>query len=93
MTSAGKRPLGTIPGRVDRASDPSQQASAKEILERIQAGLDEQAAYLAEQRSLGRAWKDLAEELGGTDGALRKKFTRALNRVMKELGVDEATDE
>jgi RNA polymerase sigma factor (sigma-70 family) len=78
---------------VDPASDPSRQASAREILERIRAGLGEQERYLAEQRGLGRSWKDLAEELGGTDVALRKKLTRALNRVMKELGVDEAIDE
>ncbi len=77
----------------DRASDPSQQLSAKEILEQIQARLDDEERYLAQQRSLGRAWKDLAEELGGTDVALRKKLTRALNRVMKELGVEDAAEE
>ncbi len=87
-------PLGDHRDRVlDPASDPSQQASAREILERIRTGLDDQERYLAEQRALGRGWKDLAEELGGTDVALRKKLTRALNRVMKELGVDEADDE
>jgi RNA polymerase sigma factor (sigma-70 family) len=78
---------------VDRASDPSRQASAREILEQIRARLDEQERYLAEQRGLGRGWRELADELGGTDVALRKKLTRALNRVMKELGVDEAVDE
>ncbi len=78
---------------IDRASDPSQQASAREMLERIRAGLDRPERYLAEQRALGRSWKDLAEELGSTDVALRKKLTRALNRVMKELGVDDAAEE
>src|SRR5436309_2282090 len=46
---------------VDRASDPSQQASAREMLERIHASLDEQERYLAEQRALGRGWKELAD--------------------------------
>ena len=71
------------------ASDPSEQASAREILEKVRDRLDEQERYLAEQRGLGRGWKELADELGGTDVALRKKLTRALDRVMAELGLDE----
>jgi RNA polymerase sigma-70 factor (ECF subfamily) len=71
------------------ASDPSQQVSAREILENVIDGLDGEERYLAEQRSLGRSWPDLAAELGGTDVALRKKLTRALHRVMVKLGLDE----
>jgi RNA polymerase sigma-70 factor (ECF subfamily) len=78
---------------LDPASDPSEQASAKEILEKVRARLDESERYLAEQRALGRGWKELAEELGGTDVALRKKLTRALDRVMTQLGLDEVADE
>ncbi|MFO0970405.1 MAG: ECF-type sigma factor [Gemmataceae bacterium] len=74
---------------LDPASDPSEQVSAKEMLEKIQARLDPDERYLAEQRALGRGWRELAGELGGTDVALRKKFTRALDRVMCELGLDD----
>jgi RNA polymerase sigma-70 factor (ECF subfamily) len=74
---------------LDQASDPSEQASAREILEKVRDRLDGPERYLAEQRSLGRSWKELAEELGATDVALRKKLTRALNRVMGELGLGE----
>lgn len=76
----------------DRASDPSDQASAREILEKVRERLDPRERYLAEQRSLGRTWQELADELGGTDLALRKKLTRALDRVMAELGLDEDGD-
>lgn len=76
----------------DQASDPSEQASAREILEKVRERLNEQERYLAEQRSLGRGWQELADELGGTDVALRKKLTRALDRVMAELGLDEEGD-
>ena len=72
---------------VDRASDPSEQASAKEILEKVCGKLDKQELYLAEQRSLGQTWQELADELGGTDVALRKKLTRALDRALLELGL------
>lgn len=76
----------------DRASDPSEQASAREILEKVRSRLDPQERYLADQRALGRTWRELADELGGTDVALRKKLTRALDRIMADLGIDEAAD-
>jgi RNA polymerase sigma factor (sigma-70 family) len=78
---------------VDRASDPGEQASAKELLEIIRSRLNDDERQLAEQRALGRGWRELAEELGGTDVALRKKLTRALDRVMAELGLDDQADE
>ncbi len=77
---------------LDQACDPSEQASAREILEKVRNRLDDSERYLAEQRSLGRSWKELADELGGTDVALRKKLSRALDRVMAELGLDEASN-
>lgn len=77
---------------VDRASEPSEQASARELLAKVCERLDVSERYLAEQRSLGRTWPELAQELGGTDVALRKRFGRALNRVLSELGLDEDQD-
>jgi RNA polymerase sigma-70 factor (ECF subfamily) len=83
-------PLGDQHDRtVDPGSDPGEKASAKELLEKIRVRLDRDERYLAEQRALGRGWKELADELGGTDVALRKKLTRALDRVMAELGLDD----
>lgn len=77
---------------VDQASDPSEQAAARELLEKVRDRLEPDERFLAEQRSLGRGWKEIAEEIGGTDVALRKKLTRALDRVMTELGLDDSTD-
>jgi RNA polymerase sigma factor (sigma-70 family) len=71
----------------DAASDPSEQASARELLDKVRDRLSPDERYLAEQRALGRPWQELADELGGTDVALRKKLTRALDRVMAELGL------
>jgi RNA polymerase sigma factor (sigma-70 family) len=86
-------PIGDQADRIpDQASDPSEQASAKEILEKVRGRLDDDERYLAEQRGLGRDWQELADELGGNAGALRKKLSRALDRVMAELGLDEADD-
>ncbi len=77
---------------LDQASDPSEQASAKEILEKVRARLTDDERFLAEQRALGRGWKEIAAEVGGTDVALRKKLTRALDRITSELGLDEELD-
>ncbi len=76
----------------DRASDPSEQASAREILEQVRLRLTPDERYLADQRSLGQSWVELANELGATDVALRKKLTRALNRVLCELGFEDVSD-
>lgn len=76
-------------GVLDRSPNPADEVSAKEILEKVRSGLDASERYLAEQRGLGRTWPELAEQLGATDVALRKKLTRALDRVMAELGLNE----
>ena len=77
---------------VDEASDPSEQASAREILEKVRERLSDDERLLAEQRALGHSWKEIAEQVGGAEAALRKKLTRALNRVMSDLGLDENDD-
>jgi RNA polymerase sigma factor (sigma-70 family) len=74
------------------ASDPSEQAAAREILEKVRGRLGPEERYLADQRGLGRTWHELADELGGTDVALRKRLTRALDRVMGDLGLGDDSD-
>jgi RNA polymerase sigma-70 factor (ECF subfamily) len=74
------------------ASDPSEQASAREILDKVRGQLDADELFLAEQRALGRGWTEIAQESGATAVALRKKLTRALDRVMRELGLEVADE-
>jgi RNA polymerase sigma-70 factor (ECF subfamily) len=81
------------PPVADDASDPSEQASARELLDKVRDRLAPDERFLAEQRALGRTWQDLADEVGGTDVALRKKLTRALNRVMADLGLGDEGDD
>jgi len=76
----------------DRASGPSEQASARELLDKVRDRLMPDERYLAEQRSIGRGWQELADELGATDVALRKKLARALDRVMANLGLEGIAD-
>ncbi|MEZ6122236.1 MAG: sigma-70 family RNA polymerase sigma factor [Planctomycetaceae bacterium] len=75
-------------GIVDRSPNPADDVSAKEILEKVRSQLDADERYLAEQRSEGKTWPELAEELNATPAALRKKLSRALDRAMVALGLD-----
>jgi hypothetical protein len=42
---------------------------------------------LLEQRVSGQEWTTLAEQRGTTAPALRKKLSRALSRVVSEMGL------
>ena len=76
-----------------QTSDPSEQASAKEILEKVRSRLSVDERHLADQRALGLGWKEIAIEIGGTEEAARKKLTRAVNQAMAEIGLVEVSDE
>ena len=69
-------------------NDPAEQASAREILDKVRERLSEEERYIAQQREQGRQWSELAVELSSNEDALRKKLTRALDRVMVELGLE-----
>ncbi len=44
--------------------------------------------YLVEQRRQDRPWAELAAEVGEDAQTLRKRHSRALDRVAKELGLE-----
>jgi RNA polymerase sigma-70 factor (ECF subfamily) len=70
-------------------STPSQQVAAKEIFHEVHKRLSEDERILADHRADGREWADIAAEIGGTPEALRKRLSRAIDRVAQELGLDE----
>ncbi|MEZ5940556.1 MAG: sigma-70 family RNA polymerase sigma factor [Planctomycetaceae bacterium] len=77
---------------VDTAPRPDEQIATSELVEQVYNRLSPTERYLAEQRTSGRTWQDLAGELGGTDAAVRKRLSRALSRVMVELGLEHGED-
>lgn len=77
----------------DTHETPSQIVAGAELLQQVRLQLTEEERFLAEQRAQGRDWADLAAELGGTPDALRKKLTRAIDRVTRRLGLDEDNHE
>lgn len=72
---------------------PSQLVANKELLEEARRRLTSEERRLAELRSQGRTWDEIAAELGGTAQARRMQLDRAMDRVTRQLGLDEANDE
>jgi DNA-binding CsgD family transcriptional regulator len=63
--------------------------AARELVPEVHRRLSPEERRLVEWRGQGLAWEEIAASLDGSAEALRKKLTRALDRVTEELGVDE----
>jgi RNA polymerase sigma-70 factor (ECF subfamily) len=74
------------------APDPGRVVAGQDLLATVRQLLNDEERYLADQRGLGRRWDDLAREQGIPADTLRKKLTRALDRVADRLGLEEFTD-
>jgi RNA polymerase sigma-70 factor (ECF subfamily) len=66
---------------------PSRIVSTRELIEEVSRRLSNEERDLLQQRALGHEWTALAEQRGATAVALRKKLTRALSRVVSEMGL------
>ena len=72
-----------------RAGTPSRVVEAKELLSLVREKLNEEERRLADLRSQGHEWTAIAAEMGGTADGRRMQLARALDRVMRELGLEE----
>jgi RNA polymerase sigma-70 factor (ECF subfamily) len=68
---------------------PSRQVASKELLEEALRRLSPEERRLLQLRQEGRSWAEIAQEVGGSSEALRKQLERAVERVAKQLGLDE----
>lgn len=71
---------------------PSQLVAGRELLIEMRRRLTEDERQLADLRSQGMGWPDIAGQLGGTPQARRVQLNRAMDRVLRELGLEEAVD-
>jgi RNA polymerase sigma-70 factor (ECF subfamily) len=67
---------------------PSQEVTAKELLQEFRKRLSPEEQALAEARAQGLDWNQIAADRGGTPEALRKRLVRGIARVGQELGLD-----
>ena len=73
--------------------EPGEVLAQRELIERFRERLSEEEWRIANERADGRGWPEIAQELGGTPEGLRKKFTRAVERVERQLHLDESHDD
>ena len=76
-----------------REATPSHYVAVQEILEETRRRLSPEELRLLDWRQQGREWVEIAAEVGGSPEALRKKLTRAVDRVAQELGLGEVSHE
>lgn len=72
---------------------PSRYVAARELLEETRRRLSPEERHLLDLRQQGLEWGEIAAQVGGSQEALRKKLTRAVDRVAQELGLDEVSHE
>jgi RNA polymerase sigma-70 factor (ECF subfamily) len=70
---------------------PSSEVALRELLEEARKRLSGEELSLLEQRAQGRQWTEIAADLGSSPEAIRKRFTRGIERVASELGFDDRT--
>jgi DNA-directed RNA polymerase specialized sigma24 family protein len=89
LAPAGGEALGTV----GIGPTPDQIVAGRELLDQVSQRLTPQEWLLAERRAHGERWAAIARELGGTAQARRKQLARGLDRVLRELGLEDARDE
>jgi RNA polymerase sigma factor (sigma-70 family) len=72
-----------------RDSTPSQIVAGEEMLREFRRRLSDEEGRLAGLRAAGQPWEQIAAEVGGTPQGLRKQLARAIDRVSRELGIDD----
>jgi RNA polymerase sigma-70 factor (ECF subfamily) len=79
----------TIP---DPGPSPSRRLMLQDLLERARQLLPEADRRLLEARLAGREWVELAAEGGVSAEALRKRLSRSVDLVARQLGLEEVGD-
>lgn len=69
---------------------PSREVAARDLLRAVRERLTPDERRLADLRQAGLDWAEIAVREGDNPAALRKRLSRAMDRVSRELGLDDA---
>ena len=75
-----------------KQESPSQIVMARELAQACEERFTSDEQQLIELRRQGQAWDEIAVSMGAKPDAVRKKVTRAIERVARELGLEEVDD-
>lgn len=74
---------------LDGQPSPSEILSRRELLERMQAALTDEEREIANLRGQGLGWEQIAARLGGNGNTRRMQLTRGIERVARDLGLED----
>lgn len=86
MTADGDAALNIV---ADAQESPSQIVAGQELQLKVRELLTDEERQIADRRANGESWEQIATAMGDKPDALRKKLTRAMDRVVQELGLDD----
>jgi RNA polymerase sigma-70 factor (ECF subfamily) len=76
---------------VAAGESPSMEVAARDLLQEVHRRLSPRERRLLEMRNQGYDWSAIASEIGGGAQALRRRLSRALDRIAAQLGLDDAS--
>jgi hypothetical protein len=71
---------------------PSEEIAGRELLDAFRQRFSDEERQLADRRARGEGWADIAATLGGTAASRRKQLERAVDRITRELGLEDSGD-
>jgi len=72
---------------VAAGQSPSKEFAVRDLLQEVHRRLSADERRILELRNQGTDWAAIAAEVGGSAEALRRKLSRALDRVAEQLGL------
>ncbi len=76
---------------VSAGESPSKLVAQRDLLQEIERRLSPDERRILELRNEGHEWTTIALELGGSADTLRRRLSRALDRVAEQLGLDDGS--
>jgi RNA polymerase sigma-70 factor (ECF subfamily) len=72
---------------------PSRMAAGRELIDQVRARLSPEERELADLRAEGLSWEEVAARVGGNAHARRVQFSRAIDRVARQMNLDGDADD
>lgn len=82
--------IGDLDGALMVDSKPSIASllAAKDFVDEVRKRMTDDECEILERRLLDRNWEEIGNSLNANADAIRKKFARAIDRIVIELGID-----